>query len=434
MARLNKEYIFEKSSGTKDYFIRPFHYMEAKNNTNGGKEKHYVSVTDNNNGSWNSSATASYRAACYQPEPGGWGGGDTASDAIKDSDGRAYIPLANHHEMGHATGCFDDYLYSLKIKNDSGNLRSAFVPRFSPQHIEGGPYSCDLIARMKSNRSSRLRNYWKYVVWLHDMARPGAALNDLLSNTRYRIKYPGKKGSVNFNHIFELKDQYKNISKPAFPGADESTEVELVYSTRRAKVDLLLYKLADDQLAHFKNPARQQLGYETTQFYHGLLPVRIKYAIKFTDTGWTFTDRKRWMQHLDEEANRMLNGRFFIETNHADFKKIYVFFVPHFEEYSDNASPDAHIKVEVKWSSGLFFNLIDFYRTSSSSGIKVTVNRGANGVENPNQIKRVIRCSLANKYGSSDTGNLTKDDFPSIASWVNLKLGNVNAKMNAISN
>ncbi len=72
---------------------------------------HDVRVTDNTNGSWMSPSTASYRADDYQPEPGGWGGGDTATDLVSDTDGKTYVPMANHHEMGHATGCFDLFIH-----------------------------------------------------------------------------------------------------------------------------------------------------------------------------------------------------------------------------------------------------------------------------------------------------------------------------------
>jgi hypothetical protein len=422
MKRLNRDYMIEKSSGSEDILIRPFHFMEAKNDTNGGNHKHLVSIKNDGSGSWNSTATAEYRAVCYKPEPGGWGGGDIASDSIKDSDGKTYIPLANHHEMGHSTGCFDDYLYKLKIANDAGEQKSAWVPRFSPQHIEGGPYSCDIIARMKSNRSSRLRNYWKYIVWLHDMGAntpvgdPKKPLNQLLKGTRFRIRFPGKKGTSDFDHLFELSDAYKNISKHAF----KEENYELVTATgtaneKKAKVDLLIYKLADDQLAHFKNH-----GYETTQVYYGLLPVKIKFAVKFSG-GWNFNSKLLWLGKLNDDFKTMLNAKFYLECNHNDFKKIYIFFVPHFKEYTGAAPGDANINVIVKWESGT-----DFTRPNISN---VTLDRGSNGNEQNNQIKRLIRCSLAHSYGISDTGNLSETNFPGLVAWVKLKLGNVNVQM-----
>lgn len=429
MNRLNKEYMLEKSSGSKDFLIRPFHFMEAKNDTNGGKEKHSVSITDNTNGSWNNVATASYRAACYQQEPGGWGGGDLASDLILDSDGQAYVPLANHHEMGHATGCFDDYLYSLSINNDTGNAQSTFVPRFTPQHIEGGPYSTDKIARMNSNRSSRLRNYWKYVVWLHDISKPaiGAAaagpLNSLLDGTKFRIKYPGKKNAAVFNHLFELTDTYKNISLPAFKELDfELVTAEGTANENKSKVDILLYKMGDDQLAHFKNPGKLTDGYETTQVYYGILVVKIKIAVKFSG-GWNFTSKRQWLQKLDDDTKPFLNAKFYLECNHNDFKKIYVYFVPHFDEYTAGPPGNSNINVEVKQSAGTTLSRVDINNISTDKGNNAQLN---------NQIKRLLRCVTANSFGLTDIANPTKVDFPKVVSWVKGKLGNVNTEMKNI--
>ena len=430
MDRLNKDYLVEKASGSEDIFIRPFHFMEAKNKTNGGAQKHSVKITDNNTGSWNRPTNSSFRAACYQPEPGGWGGGDAEGDLIVDTDGKTYIPLANHHEMGHATGCFDDYLYSLEINNDAGNPQSVFIPRFSPQHIDGGPFSCDDIARMKSNRSSRLRNYWKYLVWLHDMskpaqgANPAGPLNPLLKDTRFRIKFPGSKNGTAFNHLFELKDEHKNISK----STNSEVNYELVThpgtaQENKAQVDLLLYKLGDDQLSHFKNPGKLANGYETTQVYFGILVVKMKFAVKFTG-GWTFANKRRWMQKLDDDSKNMLNAKFYLECAHNDYKKVYLFFVPHFSEYTGAAPANSNMNVEVGWATGTGFN--------HPNTKNITLDRGANGNEQDNQFKRLIRCSAANSHAVGDTGNLSKNDFPKIVEWIKGKLGNVNVQLKNI--
>jgi outer membrane protein OmpA-like peptidoglycan-associated protein len=429
MERLNKDFMYEKSSGSEDIFIRPFHFMEAKNSTNGGAEKHDVKITDNNNGSWNSPSTASYRAACYQPEPGGWGGGDNATDLVSDTDGKNYIPMANHHEMGHATGCFDDYLYSHKI-DDGGTDRSVFVPRFSPQHIIGGPYSCDVLARMKTNRSSRLRNYWKYICWVHDKSKaaagaaPAGPMFSMLKGTRFKLTFEGDKNGIKFRHQFELEDSYKNISVHAFK--DEDYELVTNAGTAnelKSKVDLLIYKLADDQLSHFKNPGRLSAGYETTQVYYGILVVKIKYAVKFDGASWTFARKRRWLQLIDNEAGSMLNGKFFMECNNNDFKKLYLFFVPHFNDYSGAAPGDSNMNVVVSYANGT-----DLTKTNAKT---VTMNRGSNA-QQTGQVKRLIRCSLANSFGMANTGNLTKDNFPKVVEWTKSKLSNVNVECKTI--
>jgi hypothetical protein len=430
MDRMNKDYMIEKSSGSEDVLIRPFHFMEAKSDANGGKEKHAVAVTDDNHGSSNSPATSSYRAGCYKPEPGGWGGTEPQYDIIKDTDGKTYIPLANHHEMGHATGNFDDYLYDLKITNDAGNQQSVGIPRFSPQHIEGGPYSCDHISRMTKNRSSRIRNYWKYLCWLHDMnkaasgATPKGPVYDMLKGTRFKICYEGDLNGVSFKHNYEMSDTYKNtsiaaqseIGKDLVTGAGTANE-------KKTKVDLLLYKLGDDQFSHFKNLGDLTVGYETTQQYHGLLVVRIKFAVKF-DGAWTFLQKKTWLKKLDDDLGGMVNAKFYLECANNDFAKVFLYFVPHFVEFAGAAPADAHMKVSVGTSAGSTFN-----RPSNDS---VTLDKGGVGAQQDGQIKRLIRCSLANSHGAADTGNLTRTDFPTIAGWLKSKLANVNVEIKDI--
>ncbi|MBT8439512.1 MAG: hypothetical protein KJO91_07270, partial [Gammaproteobacteria bacterium] len=423
MHRLNKDYMYEKRSGALDLLIRPFHYMEAKKAATGGKHKTLVKITDNNHGSWNSLGEASYRSGCYKEEPGGWGGGDVDGDAIKDTDGKTYKPLANHHEMGHATGCFDDYLYKLKITDASdGKQKTVFVPRFSPQHIEGGPYSCDDIARMKSNRTARLRNYWKYACWLHDKSKaadgvnPEGDLYKFFKGTKFKVTYKGKKNATEFKHEFALKDAYKNITKPH----KKKTGLEIVINKgtpdeKRSLVDLFLYKCGDDEFSHFKNLGKMVAGYETTQVYHGILCIRHMLAVRF-DGGWSFNAKKSWLQRVDHFFGDMLHGKFNLESAHPDFRKMYVFAVPHFKEYSGAAPGDSNANIVVKWSAGTGFTRPD--------AKTISMDRG-NNAQQTGQIKRIIRCCFAHSHGATDTADLDKDDFPSIVSWVKTELGNV---------
>lgn len=244
MARLNKDYLIEKHSGLSDMFIRPYHYMEAKSDTNGGPHKAMVNIVDET-GAWMTLTNAQLRLRDYQNDPNYFGNPDPHNN-LADTDGGTYQVLTNHHEMGHATGNWDDYLYDCE---DLG--QSWFgLPRYDqPYTAEGGPYSCDILSRMNTNRTPRLRNFWKFVCWLNDEAKSGRRLEPLLGQTRFRITFQG----TSHRHEFELKEDYRNVAQAAKTGRN-------VVINHHANAGLLLYKLGDDEFSRLAVSGQQHAG------------------------------------------------------------------------------------------------------------------------------------------------------------------------------
>ncbi len=177
MKRLNKDYLIVKDVDDPDIKIRPFHFMEAKNDTNGGAHKCMVNIVDNlktdgtASGAWMSYTSSQLRQNSYCPQPTYFGGADPENN-IHDTDDQTYAPQTNSHEFGHATGNWDDYLYNFVDPNDK--TWSGLAKYVQPYTSEGGPYTCDRLSRMRHNRTPRLRNFWRFVNWLYDACRTQA--------------------------------------------------------------------------------------------------------------------------------------------------------------------------------------------------------------------------------------------------------------------
>jgi OmpA family protein len=405
MKRLNKDYLFEKSSGPAaiEFIIRPFHFMEAKNDTNGGSYKALVDVTDNTNGAWMMQTTAKFRARDYQDDPTYFGAGDP-DNTLTDTDGSTYNVLTNHHEMGHATGNWDSYLYDYVRNKHAGGGHADWrddettwnnLPKYDqPYTAIGGPYSCDKLARMNINRTPRLRDFWKFVCWLHDEGAATKSLNKFTGNLQFKITFQAK----GFTHNFELHSDYKNIERAAKHEDNHAL-------TADAKADLHLYKLGDDETSHFKNLGKMSLSFETTQVFKGILVVRTKFAIRFingagTDV-WTFNGAHDWAEDLNNQMKTMLNGKFRIKTGSGanDFSNIYVQFMPHFTVYTGTDPADSHINIRVTFRLGNNY-------TAAGNTLQVDWDTDK---------KRIIRYCFGKTTGTAD---LSKSDFGSIVTWV----------------
>ena len=412
MARLNKDYMVEKSSGPDDIniYIRLFYFMEAKNDTKGGMHKALVQVTDNSGGAWMLPTEAKFRARDYQNDPSYFdaGAGDP-DNALADTDGSVYQVLTNHHEMGHATGNWDDYLYSYENNWQGADRTWSGLPMYNqPYTAEGGPYSCDRLSRMNRNRISRLRNFWKFVCWLHDAGQPGGLLNKFLKDAKFKITFKGNKNGTAFTHNFELKNEYKNVAYPPKKQYNYAIASDIT-------ADLLLYKLGDDELSHFSNPGLLSNGYEATQVFKGILVVKTRFAIKFVNGSggnWNFNNARAWARSLNDDMTNMLNGKFRIKCTDAgnDFSNIYVSFVPHFSVYTGSVPADSHFNLEVTRQTGGNF---------STGGKNIQVDFDTNK-------NRIIRYCMGKTTG---TTALTKTDFPTVVNWVKTEAVNATFTM-----
>ncbi|MFH1197538.1 MAG: hypothetical protein V1720_17700 [bacterium] len=379
MTRLNKNYLFEKLAGDKDIYIRPFHFMEAKNDTNGGVHKAMVDVVGNAHGAWMMINTARLRKRDYRNDPTYLGNPDPINN-MKDTDGSTYQVLTNAHEMGHATGNWDNYLYNYE---DSSGFNWTGLPRYNqPFSAIGGPYTCDELSRMYHNRTPRLRNFWKFALWMNDETAAGKSLNKFFNGTTFKITFQGET----HKHEFSFADQYKN-PEIAFRSQLDHQICDW------AHVDLHLYKLGDDELSRL---------IKSGQVFDGILVVKIRLALKFVDgsSDWG-NDKLPWAQQLNNDFKSMLNQKFRFETTaNNDFKNVYVLFSPCFQVYSGWFDPgDSQFDIEISHDTGGEFETDDE---------DIEVKRDTNK-------NRIIRYCFGRTTG---TGNLTKDDFSTILNWL----------------
>jgi hypothetical protein len=312
--------------------------------------------------------------------------------------------------MGHATGNLDDYLYDAEFPAGTSWSR---LPAFTQQNTApGGPYSSDNCGRMNRNATPRLREFWKFVYWLHDASQAGnepyKVLNKLFTGTKFRITFRVYNPPKDFTHRFELADSFKNIFTPSHQGLNESMNGS-------ADVDLLLYKLGDDETSRIIKDGHN---------FKGILAVRIKLGIVFDpwepDPKWTFNTAHDWARALDRRFKTMLNKKFYLSlpnasidaNNYSNWDKIYVLFVPHFAlSHQVGATPAAmpggsHVGIRTARINGNSF---------SDSGNVITCNSGWQASEVEIH-KRIIRFCFGFSTG---TGNLTKNNFPKIVQWIN---------------
>jgi hypothetical protein len=380
MNRMNKDYFVEKHTGSEDILLRLFFFMEAKNDTNGGNQKCMVSVTDNTNGAWMRTGDAKFRRRDYQADPTYFGATDPIN-SLQDVDGNTYAVLTNHHEMGHATGNWDSYLYNYE---DAANNNWTGLPQYNqPFTAIGGPYRFDDLARMYHNRTPRIRNYWKYVMWMNDESDAGKDLHRFLNGSKYKITYQGQS----HKHNFFLANQYRNVELAAFSDTNHSI-------ASNHKVDLYIYKMGDDEFSILA---------KSGQVINGVLVVKIRLALKFINTGtgnWSFANSRAWAQRLNNDSKTMLDRKFRVATTTNNlFKNLFVVFTPSFQVYTGSAPGDSQYDIEVSWQNGGNFN---------TSGKRLRVDFDTDK-------KKIIRYFFGKTTG---TANLNKNDFATIVTWV----------------
>lgn len=440
MTRTNRPYLLEKKSGTEDIIIKPYHFYEAKLVTKetapaaagsdwtiegvGGKHKCRVEVYKNS-GAWMQPALAKFHTADYQDQPGIYG-----SDAYVDVDGATYKPLTNHHEWGHATGHFDDYLYDAEIYKSAGGstLHTYFgLPRFShPFTAPGGPYHLDFLARMYNNRCPRMRDFWNFVNWVNDESGEATnkKLKPFLKGTTFKLAYKFSSGGV--DKVLELdlwpaeqalRDKYRNICNPSYTSINFGFD-----AASTGKADLLLYRLGGGETANTLDPKQAATPARVMNpriVFDGILVVRHKFGCRFVDdtNNWTLGAISSWLKQFTQKPLADLD-KYYLECSRAhDFKRVIMLFVPHYSVYEANvpAPPgdwtsgppaDSHFNVIVKANPG------KAGPTLTAAGKNLTIDYD---VDKSALIKHVV--------GKTAAGAVGKNDFASILNWMKTTLG-----------
>jgi hypothetical protein len=279
MTRWNaKDYQLEQADDSETLIIKTFSLFEAKEfeepaNSGtfiqrGGEARCTVKVThDVHAGSRCTSSmgktTANLRKSGYADEDAGVG---------NDYDGSA-VParLTVAHELGHAAGLDDEYVYS--VPGYSG------ITRYK-QYYPGMPYR-ENASLMLQNRAIRLHHYWGRVNWINDGARagsgarPAGGLHEFLSGNKFRLTYaPADKTKLKYQLIdptdvaYFGDSKYRNIYKPAY----QEQNYALGYNGR---CDMVLYKLGDDEFSRALNGGP----------YKAILVVVSKISARFVQGG-----------------------------------------------------------------------------------------------------------------------------------------------------
>lgn len=414
MNRTNRPYLLEKKSGPKDILIRPYHFFEAKLDGRGGKHKAMVEISKVDE-AWMQPELAKFGIKGYTDEAGRY---EAPEDGAKDVDGQSYKALTNHHEMGHATGHFDDYLYDLDIRKKSDlsvvlHTYSGITGFSQPYTAPGGPYFIDILARMKHNRVPRMRDYWNFVSWVNDESgeTTNKKLKPFLDGTAFKLTY--KFNQAGSDKVIELdlgKPQYRNICRPSYESLNYGFDAG---STGRS--DLLLYRLGGGETAHTFDPKHLDdpaHAMNPRHVFDGILVVRTKIALKFIDdtNNWDVNRISNWVKEWIEKRALGLNGYYWEDAQASDFKKTIMIFVPYFMIYAAPvptpvadwapAGPpaDSHFDIEVKYNDGTGF-------ASSGKTLRVDSNVDSG---------RLFRYF----FGKTAAVDIGKTDFGSVKGWL----------------
>ena len=418
MDRTNRPYLLEKKSGTADILIRMYHFYEAKLDDAGNKHKCIVRISKTDE-DWMMPDEAKFCQASYQGITDYYGGAG-ADGKTKDIDGATYAPLANHHEMGHATGLWDDYMYDEFVRKQSHpwTTRHTFsgLPGYAqPYTAPGGPYNYDLISTMAECRNPRMRDFWHFVNWINDESgdTTNKKLQPFLNKTTYKMSYKYTKDGKDKVIELDLWDsKYRDPNKPS------NSKTNFVFKTgENGRADLLLYRLGGGETARSIDPKRRDNRSHVMNPRHvfdGIVVVRHKIAVKFIDdTGsWNVNSMSNWMKRWALKPLVEQNKYYFECSRDIDCRLVLMIFVPHFKVY-DAPKPtptdwhvalpaDAHFNMVVKENNGNSF---------ATSGRTINVD---DNVDKNKILKYMI--------GKTSAGAVARADFSSVGSWLKSEL------------
>jgi hypothetical protein len=307
--------------------IKLVFFFEAKTADRGGKHKCTVSITNNaGDGSMGVDSSKMYKTD-YQ-ETNAWGG------EFKDIDDRKFKSLVSAHELGHAMGLDDDYMYewgeNFLLKEDG----------YFSQYYLGMPYHIDENSMMNTNKAPRLRHLWHVMNRTNEAATDNTKLKNLLNGTEYQLVNRYTKNGTAAVLRYRLKNNpndYRDILRPF--------KEKRRLSTGTGVIDVGLYKLGEDELSRSIKIGPTPPGPVQRLFaFDGIQVVFIKLGFvfrNFTDNSdpanvinnnWTGVGKTNWMNNVKAEI-KTLNNRFYLNGNNPDFKNTYLFFFPLCLEY-----------------------------------------------------------------------------------------------------
>ncbi len=415
MQRWNaKRYKLERHLGTEDILIKLHAIFEGKMATRGGRHKCRVTLKAGRD--WMSHTTSEQSAASYVAD---------ANLNAADYDGTTVGQLVNAHELGHASGLYDDYLEPLS-RTSGGTTTYYTGPQYS-EWYHACPYYLDRPSMMNNNQAVRVRMWWFRVNWLNDNAQAGRRLNGLLKGTRFKITYKVTGGVGNNNTLnYQLATRRDmgtgnqvatNLYRDIYRGAYRANNVQMGGANHRG--DLYLYRLGEDEYAHNLPPAARTFG--------GVLSIRHCMRIVFRNpagagNNWTDAQMRRWVARLTRQLHTTISRQYRIQgpANH-DFQHIILIHNMRFRIRRPGTGSDVrgsnyvtsgstHYTIRVRKAAAASF-------LAGATGNSLNINCTMAGVT---PWTRVIRYLFGQNAGNA---NLTTAEMAPLQNWVVGQLG-----------
>jgi outer membrane protein OmpA-like peptidoglycan-associated protein len=404
----DKKYLVEKLSGSADVVIQPFMIFEAKQENRGGGHKCIITVLSIKRSNMGLD-DAEWGPETYQPD-------STTSPTSPDYDNTTADRFTAAHEMGHATGNYDDYIERL-AKGSGASHVDFGVAEYSMWYW-GMPYYPDANSIMNANFMPRMRFHWNRVNWLNDESKSGGSLNKFLEGNVFQITYD--LASIGGTKLkFELtKDKYRRVFEPSYRTVDHS------FGAGHTS-DMCLFKLGEGEYAHVLPPMPSIVGFVIgapppagKDFYNGVLVVQTFISVKFTTTSaagaWTNDQMRDWMTDLQKEHSAMLKAKFRITgPAGSDFERTFVRLAIHFRIASPITVEGETYVVSGTTDYTLTVKKGDASFPAAATTSAITVGDGADK-------KQIVRYLRGQNSGSAA---LTKADLAGLATWMGAQLG-----------
>jgi hypothetical protein len=325
-----KGYKFKRRPGSsgRDIEVRPVFFYEFRDS-----DPHKCDVTVHSGGAGARSSmgrtSGDFMANDYGP-----------NSNVSSENGQSFGWFTMSHEIGHAMGLMDEYVESLEEDTAAnlphGGVWSPVLPIFDQPFIDGRPYPWDDISMMNTNKAPRLRMFWHYARWMNQTDE----VKNLTGNTVFNVEHT----SQNFKYF--RSDSMTNFYEPVH----SENNVE---NGGYAEFDLRLYKMGEDESTKIAIPGQSGID--------GILVVRSRLQWFFDDYSshtWQNIEQKLlYLKDFQTKVNRKMNidGKFYLECpSDSDFKKVFVFFAPHY--YFEGSTIHDHFEISVKANGGASIN------------------------------------------------------------------------------
>lgn len=298
-----KEYMIEPTNPKKDenLEIQPVFWFEPKDDKRGGSHHCLVSISnDPDTANMGITDSQMYRLD-FEPRAD-TNGGVTHTDTHDELKAKN---LVAGHEIGHAMGKPDEYLYN--DKNDPWR-----------QHLPGVPYLGGNLSIMNQFMAfPRLRHLWNFVNWLNDSATAAGKLKDKLDGLRFRIGYffvTIAEGDFQERKLnFFLEDEFRNIYRP-FKSAPS-------LSLKTGSAEMSLYAWGEDETS-----ISPKVGGKRPPFaFGGRLAVFWRLSFRFINNPkkpsekWTDAMKNSFMREITAEILALRN-KIYIALPKTEFR------------------------------------------------------------------------------------------------------------------